>query len=147
MTRDFVGTDNCVVHLGDNIFEENITPHLSAFGKGAMTFYKQVADPRQYGVVEVDAMGNVLSIEEKPVNPKSNFAQLGLYVYDPEVFDIISSLKPSSRGELEISEVNDEYRRRGNLVAKPINGRWFDTGTFQDLKRANEYFAEQAGIY
>jgi glucose-1-phosphate thymidylyltransferase len=112
-----------------------------------MTFYKQVADPRQCGVVEVDAMGNVLSIEEKPTNPKSNFAQLGLYVYDPEVFDIIAELKPSARGELEISEVNNEYRKRGKLIAKQITGRWFDTGTFQDLKRANEYFAEREGIY
>ena len=147
MTKDFVGSDNCVVHLGDNIFEEAITPHLSAFTEGSMTFYKQVADPRQCGVVEVDAMGNVLSIEEKPTNPKSNFAQLGLYVYDPEVFDIIAELKPSARGELEISEVNNEYRKRGKLIAKQITGRWFDTGTFQDLKRANEYFAEREGIY
>ncbi|MBP9869696.1 sugar nucleotide-binding protein [Patescibacteria group bacterium] len=147
MAKNFVGDNNVVVHLGDNIFEEDLTPHLSQFQGGSMTFYKPVADARQYGVVEVDASGNVLSIEEKPENPKSNFAQLGLYIYGPEVFDIIDTLKPSGRGELEISHVNDEYRRRGTLSARQIQGRWFDTGTFQDLKRANEYFAEQSGIY
>jgi glucose-1-phosphate thymidylyltransferase len=147
MAKDFVGSDNCVVHLGDNIFEEPINPHLSQFADGSMTFYKEVMNPQQYGVVEVGPDGRVISIEEKPATPKSKFAQLGLYVYDPEVFDIIGSLKPSARGELEISEVNDEYRKRGKLIAKPILGRWFDTGTFQDLKRANEYFAEREGIY
>jgi glucose-1-phosphate thymidylyltransferase len=147
MAKDFVGDDHCVVHLGDNIFEENIAQHLADFRGGALNFYKEVANPSQYGVVEIDDSGNVLSIEEKPANPKSKFAQLGLYVYDSSVFDVITNLKPSARGELEIAEVNDEYRKLGKLKAKPINGRWFDTGTFQDLKRANEYFAEREGIY
>lgn len=147
MTKDFVGNDNCIVHLGDNIFEEPFDKHAATFHDGSLIFYKTVADAHQYGVVEVNENGQVLSIEEKPEKPKSNFAQLGLYFYDPTVFEIIESLKPSGRGELEISDVNSEYMRQGKLTAREIKGRWFDAGTFRDLKRANEYFAEQAGIY
>lgn len=147
LAEDFIGDDNCVVHLGDNIFEDNFLPHVSSFQEGATIFYKHVPDPRAYGVVEIDQNQRVLSIEEKPKEPKSNFAQLGLYIYDSSVFDVIKHLKPSARGELEISEVNSEYLRRGKLTARAVKGRWFDTGTFQDLKRATEYFAEREGIY
>lgn len=147
LARDFVGTDNCMVHLGDNIFEDSFEAHIKDFTEGAMTFYKHVSDPGQYGVVELNEHGQVLSIEEKPAQPKSNFAQLGAYIYDASVFDIVSSLKPSGRGEIEIAEVNSEYLKQGKLRAMEIKGRWFDAGTFRDLKRANEYFAEQAGIY
>jgi glucose-1-phosphate thymidylyltransferase len=147
LARDFVGTDNCMVHLGDNIFEDSFESHIKDFTDGAMTFYKHVSDPGQYGVVELNEQGHVISIEEKPAQPKSNFAQLGAYIYDANVFDIVSSLKPSGRGEIEIAEVNSEYLKQGKLRAMEIKGRWFDAGTFRDLKRANEYFAEQAGIY
>lgn len=147
LAEDFIGDDNCVVHLGDNIFEDNFLPHVGGFQEGATIFYKQVPDPRAYGVVEIDQNQRVLSIEEKPKEPKSNFAQLGLYIYDSSVFDVIKHLKPSARGELEISEVNSEYLRRGKLTARAVKGRWFDTGTFQDLKRATEYFAEREGVY
>lgn len=147
LAKDFVGNDNCLVHLGDNVFEDNFRNEVQSFTQGAMTFYKEVANPKQYGVVEVDGQGRVLSIEEKPEHPKSSFAQLGLYMYDTRVFDIIEHLKPSGRGELEISEVNSEYLRLGALVAHKVRGRWFDTGTFQDLKRATEYFAEREGVY
>lgn len=147
LAKDFVGTDNCIVHLGDNIFEESFEKHAATFQDGSLIFYKKVADPRQYGVIEVDDRGIVRSIEEKPTQPKSNLAQLGIYFYDPTVFEIIESLKPSGRGEMEISDVNAEYMRQQKLVAREIKGRWFDAGTFQDLKRANEYFAEQAGVY
>ncbi|MBP9863954.1 sugar nucleotide-binding protein [Patescibacteria group bacterium] len=145
--KDFVGNDNCIVHLGDNIFEEPFDQHAAAFKDGSLIFYKKVADAHQYGVIEIDDRGHVLSIEEKPAQPKSNLAQLGLYFYDPTVFEIIDALKPSSRGELEISDVNSEFMKQDKLTAREITGRWFDAGTFRDLKRANEYFAEQAGIY
>jgi len=147
MAEDFVGDNNCVVHLGDNIFEDNFHDQVGAFQSGAVVFYKYVKDPKQYGVIEIDDQGRVLSIEEKPKEPKSNFAQLGLYFYDPSVFEIVKGLKPSGRGELEISEVNATYMKQGHLVARAVEGRWFDTGTFQDIKRANEYFAEKDGVY
>jgi glucose-1-phosphate thymidylyltransferase len=147
LAEDFVGNDNCVVHLGDNIFEDSLAPYINNFQSGATILYKHMPDVRQYGVVEVDNVGRVLSIEEKPQQPKSNFAQLGLYIYDSSVFDVVRNLKPSARGELEISEVNSVYMQQGKLQAYPVQGRWFDAGTFRDIKRANEYFAEKEGVY
>lgn len=143
MAADFVGESNALVLLGDNIFTESFADDVHRFKGGAQTFYQRVDHPQQYGVVEVDAQGNVLSIEEKPKQPKSPFAQLGAYLYDADVFEIIRSLKPSARGELEISEVNDTYRQRGRLTAREITSQWFDAGTFRDLQRAGDYFAEQ----
>jgi glucose-1-phosphate thymidylyltransferase len=147
LAEDFVGNDNCVVHLGDNIFEDSLASYVRDFTSGASILYKEMPDVRQYGVVEVDSNGHVLSIEEKPQHPKSNFAQLGLYIYDASVFDVIRHLKPSARGELEISEVNSAYMQQNKLKAHSIRGRWFDAGTFRDIKRANEYFAEKEGVY
>ncbi len=147
LAQDFIGDDNCVVHLGDNIFEDSLRPYVESFQEGAMILYKEMADVRQYGVVEVTETGHVLSIEEKPQQPKSNFAQLGLYFYDSHVFEIIKNLKPSARGELEISEVNSAYLQEKRLRAQHLRGRWFDVGTFRDIKRANEYFAEKEGVY
>ncbi len=143
MAADFVGSSNALVLLGDNIFTESFAEDVRQFKGGAQTFYQRVENPQQYGVVEVDAAGTVLSIEEKPKQPKSPFAQLGAYLYDADVFEIIRALKPSARGELEISEVNDTYRKRGRLTAREIITQWFDAGTFQDLQRAGGYFAEQ----
>lgn len=147
LTEDFIGDDNVTVHLGDNIFEESLRTYIDAFEAGASILYKEMADVRQYGVVEVNPQGKVLSIEEKPLQPKSNFAQLGLYIYDASVFEVIRNLKPSARGELEISEVNMAYLKQGKLQAQAVRGRWFDVGTFRDIKRANEYFAEKEGVY
>lgn len=147
LAEDFVGNDNCVVHLGDNIFEDSLETYIKNFNSGATILYKEMPDVRQYGVVEVDSTGRVLSIEEKPQHPKSNFAQLGLYIYEASVFDVIRGLKPSARGELEISEVNSFYMQQNKLTAHPVRGRWFDAGTFRDIKRANEYFAEKEGVY
>lgn len=147
LAEDFVGADNCVVHLGDNIFEDSLASYVKDFRSGATILYKEMPDVRQYGVVEIDSTGRVLSIEEKPQQPKSNLAQLGLYIYDSSVFDIIRHLKPSARGELEISEVNSAYIQQAALQAHPVRGRWFDAGTFRDIKRATEYFAEKEGVY
>ncbi|MFH1620669.1 MAG: sugar phosphate nucleotidyltransferase [Patescibacteria group bacterium] len=146
MSKDFIGDSNFAVHLGDNIFDESFTDQIKNFDHGAVIFYKQVDNPRQYGVVEVDEYEKVKSIEEKPNNPKSNFAQTGLYLYDHTAFEILDSLKPSARGELEITDLNSEFLRRGELRAMPVNGRWFDAGTFQDLKRATEYYSQKDGI-
>ncbi len=143
MSKDFVGDNNFVVHLGDNIFEDSFKEKINGFERGAVIFYKQVENPRPYGVVEIGETGKVKSIEEKPSQPKSNYAQTGLYLYDPSAFDILGTQKPSARGELEITDLNLEFLRRGELQAEPVSGRWFDTGTFQDLKRATEYYSEK----
>ena len=142
LAEDFVDGSNCAVILGDNIFDDNFAADLSAFQSGAMAFYKSVEDPQRFGVMELDIWGNVLSIEEKPAVPKSNFAQVGLYVYEPSVFEVIKTLKPSGRGELEITDVNNYYLAQQKLIAKPVRGFWSDAGTFASLKRATEYFAE-----
>lgn len=145
LAEQFVGNDHVTVILGDNIFEDNLAAPISQFHGGALTFYKSVPDAHRFGVVEVDGDGNVLSIEEKPTNPKTSFAQAGLYVYDSTVFEIIHTLRPSNRGELEIVDVNNAYLRQRQLQAKPIRGFWTDAGTHQSLARANEYFAKHDG--
>ncbi|MDO8617742.1 MAG: sugar phosphate nucleotidyltransferase [Candidatus Uhrbacteria bacterium] len=146
LAEDFIDHDNCTVILGDNIFEESFHPHVSGFQSGAMTFYKSVPDPERFGVVEVDATGNVLSLEEKPEKPKSNFAQVGLYIYEPTVFEIVREIKPSHRGQLEIVDVNNHYLQEKKLIAKPVKGFWSDAGTFHSMRRANEYFASKDGL-
>ncbi|MCE9586333.1 sugar nucleotide-binding protein [Candidatus Uhrbacteria bacterium] len=143
LAEDFVGDDHVTVILGDNLFEDNFSAPISTFQSGAMTFYKPVPDAHRFGVVEVDSFGHVLSIEEKPQNPKTNFAQAGLYIYDSGVFDIIRNLRPSGRGELEIVDVNNAYLQKRQLAAKPIRGFWTDAGTFESLQRANEYFSKK----
>lgn len=139
LCEDFVGTDHMTVILGDNIFEDNFASHISTFQRGSMTFYKSVPDAKRFGVMEIDSHGRVLSIEEKPAQPKSNFAQVGLYIYDSRVFEIIKTLKPSGRGELEITDVNNAFLQMNELVARPVNGFWTDAGTFDSLKRATDY--------
>jgi glucose-1-phosphate thymidylyltransferase len=143
LAEDFVGNDHVTVILGDNLFEDHFMAPVSSFQGGAMTFYKAVPDAHRFGVVEVDPYGNVLSIEEKPQNPKTNFAQVGLYIYDGSVFDVIRTLKPSRRGELEIVDVNNVFLQRRSLQAKPVRGFWTDAGTHESLARANEYFTNK----
>jgi glucose-1-phosphate thymidylyltransferase len=140
MAEEFVGTDNCTVILGDNLFEDNFMAPISSFQSGGLIFYKAVPDARRFGVLELDAIGRVISIEEKPQNPKSNFASAGLYVYDHRVFDIIKTLKPSARGELEITDIHKGYLAMNELIARPVRGFWSDAGTFESLKRASDFF-------
>lgn len=144
LAEDYVGQDNCTVILGDNIFEENFFPHISNFREGALAFYKPVDNPRAYGVIELDQWGNAITIEEKPHEPKSNYAQVGLYVYDPDVFGYIKTLKPSGRGELEITDVNNHYLKAHKLQAKPVRGVWWDAGSFANIQAASQYFANKA---
>lgn len=141
MAEDFVDGDNCTAILGDNIFQDNFSAHINQFTSGALAFYKTVDDPHRFGVMEIDAEGRVLSIEEKPQQPKSAFAQVGLYIFEPSVFAIIKTLKPSARGELEITEVNNAFLAQKKLIARPVRGFWSDAGTFQSLKRANDYLS------
>lgn len=131
------------VILGDNIFEDTLQPHAEAFmrqGRGARILGKQVHDPERFGVVTVDN-GRVLAIEEKPAQPKSDIAVTGIYFYDAAVFDIIRECRPSRRGELEITDVNNAYVRGGHMQLDMLQGWWSDAGTFQSLAHVNQLVA------
>ncbi|MFL7902675.1 glucose-1-phosphate thymidylyltransferase RfbA [Azospirillum argentinense] len=143
--RDFVGNDSCALVLGDNIFYgHGLTSLLRSAGentRGARVFAYAVRDPERYGVIEFDAQGRALSIEEKPEKPRSKWAVTGLYFYDNDVLDIAASVKPSARGELEITSVNAAYLEAGRLSVEQM-GRgygWFDTGTHDSLLEAAEF--------
>ncbi len=140
----FIGKSNCALILGDNIFYgAGLGGQLKQLtdSDGAHIFAYKVNDPHRYGVVEFDSLGRVLSLEEKPENPKSSFAVPGLYFYDNDVVDIARSLKPSSRGELEITSVNQIYLERGKLNTTILERgtAWLDTGTFESLSSASTF--------
>ena len=143
--ENFIGDSNVALVLGDNIFYgQNFTTNLKAAtsrGSGATVFGYHVKDPERFGVVEFDASGKVISIEEKPKCPKSNFAVTGLYFYDNGVIDIAKSIKPSVRGELEITDVNNIYKKRGDLTAELLSRgfAWLDTGTHDSLIEAGQF--------
>ena len=133
----------CVV-LGDNIIEGNIRRAADDYrrqGKGAKILLKKVHDPQRFGVPELDG-DKVLRIDEKPKEPKSDFAVIGIYFYDATVFDVIKTLKPSDRGELEITDVNNHYIDRGEMTWDELDGWWTDAGTFESLLRASNLVAE-----
>jgi glucose-1-phosphate thymidylyltransferase len=141
---DFVGDRSVALILGDNIFHgvglgRQLSEHREPIG--GRIFAYPVADPHRYGVVQFDDTGRVLSIEEKPEKPKSTYVVPGLYFYDRDVVGIVRGLRPSDRGELEITAVNEEYRRRGSLTVTVLDRgtAWLDTGTFQSLVQASEY--------
>ncbi len=143
--RDFIGPDPVCLILGDNIFQghslQKILRKAVTLDKGALVFGYRVRDPERYGVVEFDDSGKVINIEEKPENPKSNYAVPGLYVYDNTVVDIAANLKPSPRGELEITDVNREYLHNGSMRVELL-GRgfaWLDTGTHEALAQASAF--------
>jgi len=138
LAKEFVDKDLIAVILGDNVFEGNLKPFADAFKKqkrGARVLIKEVSDPQRFGVVELKDK-KIVSIEEKPKKPKSNFAISGIYFYDQAVFDIIAGLKPSRRGELEISDVNRAYMKKKTLAYDILSGWWSDAGTFESLERA-----------
>lgn len=143
--REFVGKDTVSLVLGDNIFfGEGFSAMVQQAAKlthGATVFGYQVSDPERYGVVELDRSGKALSIEEKPKTPKSNFAVTGLYFYDNDVLEIARTLKPSARGELEITSVNDVYLKRGTLSVEVMSRgfAWLDTGTHESLMEASQF--------
>jgi glucose-1-phosphate thymidylyltransferase len=145
LAEHFAKDEKIFVILGDNIVEDNVKEHVDDFLKqkrGAKVFLKEVPDPQRFGVAEIKD-GKIISIEEKPKNPKSNFAVCGLYMYDNEVFEIVKHLKPSSRGELEITDVNNEYIRRGLMSFSILKGWWTDAGTFESLFKASCLVAEK----
>ena len=143
--EEFIGHDPVALILGDNIFygAYDFLRAASSFHEGAMVFGYNVSDPERYGVVEWDAEGRVVSIEEKPKQPKSNYAVTGLYLYDSDVVEIARSLKPSARGELEITDVNRAYLTQGRLKVVRL-GRgiaWLDTGTYESMLDAGNFIA------
>lgn len=154
--REFIGNDSAALVLGDNIFYgqsfSKVLRRAATREKGATIFGYYVRDPREYGVVEFDEEGRALSIEEKPENPKSNYAVPGLYFYDNDVADIAANVKPSARGEIEITSINNEYLRRGTLMVEKL-GRgfaWLDTGNHDSLLDASDFvaaFQKRQGLY
>lgn len=153
---DFIGTDNVALVLGDNIFYgqsfSKVLMNAAKREKGATIFGYYVKDPREYGVVEFDGEGRAVSIEEKPENPKSNYAVPGLYFYDNDVVEIAKNVKPSKRGEIEITSVNNAYLERGDLFVETL-GRgfaWLDTGNHDALLDASDFvaaFQKRQGLY
>ena len=157
--KDFIGSDSVALVLGDNIFfGRGFSAVLKRArqtvedGQGSVIFGYMVKDPTAYGVVEFDKSGKVLGIEEKPANPKSNYAVPGLYFYSNEVVNIAANVKPSSRGEIEITSINNEYLSRGKLSVEPL-GRglaWLDTGTYDGMQEASNFIStiqKRQGMY
>ncbi|TVR30121.1 MAG: spore coat protein [Balneolaceae bacterium] len=138
LAENFVGNDSMAVILGDNIFESDLKKAVNEFsGSGAQIMIKQVPDPDRFGVVELDG-DKIVSIEEKPDQPKSEYAVTGIYMYDSNVFEFIKTLKPSGRGELEITDVNNHYIRQGKMKYSILEGWWTDAGTPESYKTAND---------
>jgi glucose-1-phosphate thymidylyltransferase len=139
LAEEFADGESICVVLGDNIIEGNIkkaADDFAAQGGGAKIMLKEVHDPERFGVATVATDGKVEKIIEKPTEPETNLAVIGIYMYDAEVFNICRELKPSDRGELEITDVNNEYVRRGNLTSEVLDGWWTDAGTFESLYRS-----------
>ena len=139
----FMDNDSVCMILGDNIFEDDLADAVKSFKSGAKVFAKEVKDPERFGIVEFDANMKAISIEEKPAQPKSNYCVTGMYVYDNRVVEIAKNLKPSARGELEISDVNKWYLAKGELEVAMIEGAWIDTGTFDSLLEAQNLAKEK----
>jgi glucose-1-phosphate thymidylyltransferase len=136
LARKWAQGDSIAVILGDNIFEDDFREKITSFTSGGRIFLKEVPDANRFGVAQVEG-DRVIGIEEKPKEPKSNLAVTGLYLYDSAVFEIISTLKPSARGELEITDVNNAYIARGAMGFSVLEGFWSDAGTFDSLMRAS----------
>ena len=142
---EFADGESVCVILGDNTTDANIRQAVEEFDDGSMIFLKEVPDPQRFGcpVFDPDDASRILRIEEKPENPQSPYAITGLYIYDATVFDYISQLEPSDRGELEITDVNNFYLKDGRLRWAELEGFWSDAGTFQSLYRTTRYWAEK----
>lgn len=148
LAKDFAQGDSIAVILGDNIFEDSLKPAMAKFKKhkGAMIFVLEHEFASHYGVVEIKK-GKIVDIEEKPIKPKSNLCAVGIYMYDNSVFGIIDKLKPSKRGEYEITDVNRVYMKQGKLHPYKLKGEWFDCGNFYYLLRAGHFIAKKHHKY
>lgn len=147
LAEHFADGQKIVVILGDNILQRGIAPYVEKFRRqpqGAKILLKRVSDPERFGVVVFNKKGRLVAIEEKPERPKSSCVVTGVYLYDAQVFDIVKALKPSARGELEITDVNNAYIRRGQMTYEILKGWWSDCGTFDSLLRASELVAKGA---
>lgn len=146
LCEDFADNGPITVILGDNTTDADIAPAVNSFTEGAMVFLKRVPDPERFGVpvFAADDPTRIVAIEEKPAKPKSPYAVTGLYIYDSRVFEFIRTIRPSGRGELEITDVNNRYIEQGLLRWVELNGFWSDAGTFDSLFRSNAYWAQKA---
>jgi glucose-1-phosphate thymidylyltransferase len=150
LAEDFADNESIAVHLGDNIYEnvDQLAAGVRRFkqtDKGAMIFLKTISDPQRFGIAEVEGQ-KVLKIVEKPKNPKSDLAVTGFYIFDKTVFNIIRTLKPSGRGELEITDVNNFYIEKEQMIFEKVEGDWTDAGTFESLYKAAELARKKAKI-
>ncbi len=134
--QNFIGDDSVTLILGDNFYEDDFVEAIQSFKTGGRVFIKEVPDPERFGVAEFDESNKVISIEEKPKVPKSNYAVTGMYIYDNTVVQKSKSLQPSARGELEITDLNNVYLKEGGLDVAFVKGKWLDTGTFESLHEA-----------
>ncbi len=135
--QEFIGTDSVCMILGDNIFEDDFSPIIKSFSVGGQVFAKKVPDPERFGVVKFDEKMQAVQIEEKPKTHISDYAITGLYVYDNRVIEIAKAVKPSARGELEITELHNWYLQHKELKVDIVEGQWFDAGTFESLHQAS----------
>ncbi|MEI8103792.1 MAG: sugar phosphate nucleotidyltransferase [Candidatus Moraniibacteriota bacterium] len=142
LAEDFMDEKPVTLVLGDNIFEHDFTEDIRTFEQGARVFAKEVPDPERFGVVEFDASGTAISVEEKPTKPKSNFAIPGMYIFEASVCGVAKKLKPSARGELEITDLHRHYLEQGTLDVRTIEGGYFDAGTHEALFEASAYVRE-----
>lgn len=147
LAEDFADGENITVILGDNTTDADIQKTAASFADGAMVFLKKVADPKRFGIAVFDKQDpqKVIRIDEKPQNPESDRAVTGLYMYDRKVFEIIKSINPSARGELEITDVNNAYVHLGKLRWAELQGFWSDAGTFDSLHQASSFWAAKKG--
>lgn len=141
--EQFIGRDNVTLILGDNIFDHDFSRTIQDFEKGGVVFAKKVPDPERYGVIEFDDNNNVLSIVEKPSEPKSEYAMVGIYILDNRASQFAKELSPSERGELEIPDLINKYKEAGELKVDIMDGSWHDAGTFDSLLDANNYWAQK----
>lgn len=140
LAQDFADENPVCVILGDNCTDTDISKDVQSFTSGARVFLKKVPDPERFGVPTFDKDGQIIKITEKPQKPASNYAVTGLYFYDSSVFEKIKTLKPSQRGELEVTDINNMYRKEGNLSWSELTGFWRDAGTFNTLFEVNNYW-------
>ena len=145
LAEKFADNDSICVILGDNATDADISKPVTSFSDGSVVFLKEVPDPKRFGVPRIDVKDSskIVEILEKPANPPSSYAVTGVYIYDRKVFSLIRQCKPSDRGELEITEVNNFYIKEGKLSWAELNGYWLDAGTFDTLFLANQFWAKK----